>query len=166
MDKKLINRVLTYKQGIFFQTDDFIKEKPIINIKLNDDKESYYSSYTMNKTKNSKNEKKYINNLKNNNVEIYTPNIYKDDSNDNDNKIIAYEFKIKRFQNQKKLNNESNLDLKSSDRELHKKLKKTETFLKIEKEKESNYLKNKLHNIKTIKEEKPNDKKKKEKFEN
>ena len=161
MDKKLINRVLTYKQGIFFQTDDFIKEKPIINIKLNDDKESYYSSYSMNKAKNSKNEKKYINNLKNNNVEIYTPNIYKDDSNDNDNKIIAYEFKIKRFQNQKKLNNESNLDLKSSDRELHKKLKKTETFLKIEKEKESNYLKNKLHNIKTIKEEKPNDKKKK-----
>lgn len=159
MDKKLINRVLTYKQGIFFQTDDFIKEKPILNIKLNEDKESYYTSYSVNKSKISKNENKYINKLKNNNVEIYAPNIYKDESNDNNKEIIPYEYKIKRFHNQQKFNNENNLDLISSDRELNKKLQKTETFKKIEKEKESNYLKNKLNN-KTIKEEKPNDKKK------
>ena len=144
MDKKLINRILTYKQGIFFQTDDFIKEKPIINIKLNEEKEE--KEYKINK-----NENKFINKFNSNNVSIYTSKL--DELNDNSDKIIAYEYKIKRLNNQKKYNDGNNFDLKSSDRELNDKLQK------IEKEKESNYLKNKIYN-KTVKIEKSNDKKK------
>ena len=159
MDKKLINRILTYKQGIFFQTDDFIKEKPIVKIKIKDDKESIYSSNSNTKYKISL----FRNKLSNNNsssIEFYS---YKNNREEfNDNKIYAYEYTIKKYNNQKsKFNNENNFDLKSSDRDLIKKQQKNETFMKIEKEKESNYLKNKLNNIKTIEEEKTNEKKNK-----
>ena len=159
MDKKLINRILTYKQGIFFQTDDFIKEKPIVKIKIKDDKESIYSSNSNTKYKISL----FRNKLSNNNsssIEIYSCKGDKEEFNDN--KIYAYEYTIKKYNNQKsKFNNENNFDLKSSDRDLIKKQQKNETFMKIEKEKESNYLKNKLNNIKTIEEEKTNEKKNK-----
>ena len=160
MDKKLINKILTFKQGIFFQTEDFIKEKPIINKKINDDKVSIYSSNSNTKSKISLFRNKLNNNSSN--FEIYS---YKNNNGEefNNNKIIAYEYQIKKYNNQKsKFNNENNFyDMRSSDRELNKKLQKNETFLKIEKEKESNYLKNKLNNIKTIEEEKTNEKKNK-----
>ena len=159
MDKKLINRILTYKQGIFFQTDDFVKEKPIVNIKIKDDKLSIYSSNSNTKSKISL----FRNKLSNNNsssIEIYSCKNNKEEFNDN--KIYAYEYTIKKYNNQKsKFNNENNFDLRSSDRDLIKKQQKNETFMKIEKEKESNYFKNKLNNIKTIEEEKTNEKKNK-----
>lgn len=148
MDKKLINRILTYKQGIFFQTDDFIKEKPIQNLKLNQSRETD-NSYILYKSKIN-----YNNNLgNNNNVEVYTYKNGSDNFSQKTQKINPNEYKIKKSKNTINIyNNEFNNEIKSSERYLNKKIN---NLMIIEKEKENNFLKNKL-NKDINKEQNPN----------